>query len=144
MSFHKRYLFGFIIAAVFVGGMGSPRAAVADTGLYTTYLPVMITQTQPIFGMGATSLSPEHGLDGLVASGASWVRASNLFWRDVEPVESGEYHWNAPSVQAVEQEMLAASAHGLKLILVVRASPAWAIAPYKADCAPINPAKYAR
>jgi hypothetical protein len=94
--------------------------------------------------MGATSLSPEHGLDGLVASGASWVRASNLFWRDVEPVEGGEYHWDAPSVQAVEQDMLAASAHGLKLILVVRASPAWAIAPYKADCAPVNPAKYAR
>src|SRR4029079_4772694 len=84
------------------------------------------------------------GLEGLVASRTSWVRASNLLLRDVEPVESGEYHWDAPSVQIIEQEMLPARTHGLKLILVVRASPTWATAPYKADCAPINPAKYTR
>ena len=145
MPFHKCYLLGLIIAALLLAGVtGRPHAAAADTGLYTTYLPAMIAQTQTIFGLDATSLTPERGLDGLVASGTSWVRASNLFWRDVEPVEGGEYHWDAPSVQLVEQEMLAAGTHGLKLILVIRASPAWATAPYKADCAPINPAKYTR
>ena len=145
MPSHKCYLLGLIIAALLLASVtGRPRSAVADTGLYTTYLPSISVQTQPIFGMDATSLTPEHGLDGLVASGASWVRAGSLFWRDAEPVEGGEYHWDVPSVQLVEQEMLAAGTHGLKLILVIRSSPAWATAPYKADCAPINPAKYAR
>ena len=145
MPFHKCYLFGLIIAALLLAGVtGRPRAAAADTGLHTLYLPAMIAQTQTIFGLDATSLTPERGLDGLVASGASWVRASNLFWRDVEPVEGGEYHWDTPSVQLVEQEMLTAGTHGLKLILLIRASPAWATAPYQADCAPINPAKYTR
>jgi hypothetical protein len=145
MPFHKRYLFGLIIAALLLAGVsGRPRATAADTGLHTLYLPSMIAQTQTIFGLDATSLTPERGLDGLVASGASWVRASNLFWRDVEPVEGGEYHWDTPSVQLLEQEMLTADTHGLKLILLIRASPAWATAPYKADCAPINPAKYSR
>src|SRR6266508_549823 len=145
MPFHKRYLFGLIIAALLLAGAtGRSRSAAADTGLHTLYLPSMIAQTQTIFGLNATSLTPERGMDGLIALGTSWVRASNLFWRDVEPVEGGEYHWDAPSVQLVEQEMLTAGAHGLKLILVIRASPAWATAPYKADCAPINPAKYTR
>jgi hypothetical protein len=142
---HKYALFGLIIAAVLLTGVPNrlPTAAAA-TGPYITYLPAMHMQTQPIFGLGATRLTPERGLDGLIASGASWVRASNLLWRDVEPVEGGAYHWDAPSVQLVEQELLAAGTHSLKLILVIRASPTWATAPYQADCAPINPAKYAR
>jgi hypothetical protein len=145
MPFHKRSLFGLIIATLFLASVtGRPHAAAADTALYTTYLPAIMAQTQPIFGLDATSLTPAHGLDGLVASGTSWVRAGNLLWRDVEPVEGDAYHWDAPSVQLLEQEMLAASTHRLKLILVIRASPAWATAPYQADCAPINPAKYTR
>src|SRR5215216_5547689 len=96
MPSHKYYLLGLIIAALLlVGVTGRTHTAAADTRLYTTYLPVAVVmaQTQPIFGLDSTSLTPEHGLDGLVASGTSWVRASNLFWRDVEPVEGGEYHW---------------------------------------------------
>jgi hypothetical protein len=145
MPFHKCALLGLIIATLLVAGLGDrPRAAAAEPGMYTIYLASMIAQTQPIFGLNATALTPERGLDGLLASGTSWVRASNLIWRDVEPVEGGEYHWDAPSVQHVEQEMLTAAALGLKLILLVRSSPTWATAPYKADCAPINPTKYAR
>jgi hypothetical protein len=145
MPSHKYPLFGLIIAGLLLAGLtGRPRTAGADTGSHTLYLPSVIAQTQTIFGLDATSLTPERGLDGLVASGAIWVRASSLLWRDVEPVEGDGYHWDAPSVQLVEQEMLAASTHGLKLTLVIRSSPAWATAPYKADCAPINPAKYTR
>jgi hypothetical protein len=145
MPFHKCYLFGLIIAALLLASATSrPRAASADTELHRLYLPSITVQTQTIFGLDATSLTPQRGLDGLVASGASWVRASNLFWRDVEPVEGGGYHWDAPSVQLAERDMIAADRHGLKLILVIRASPAWSTAPYKADCAPINPAKYTR
>jgi hypothetical protein len=145
MPSHKGYLFGLLIAALLLASATDrPHTAAANTGVYTTYLPSVVAQTQMVFGLDATSLTPARGLDGLLASGTSWVRASNLFWRDVEPVEGGDYHWDAPSVQLVEQEMLAASQHGLKLILVIRASPTWATAPYQANCAPINPSKYAR
>jgi len=145
MPFHKCHLFGLIIAALLLAGaIGRPHAATADTGPYTVYLPAVSAQIPTIFGLDATCLTPERGLDGLLASGASWVRASSLFWRDVEPAEGGEYHWDAPSVQILEQEMLTASAHGLKLIVVIRASPTWATAPYQAACAQINPAEYAR
>jgi hypothetical protein len=145
MLSHKYYLFGLIATFLLLAGTaGGSRADAADTGPYTIYLAAMLTQSQSIFGLDATRLTPERGLVGLVASGTSWVRASNLLWRDVEPVEGKGYHWDAPSVQLIEQEMLAASAHGLKLIVLVRGSPSWATAPYRADCAPINPAKYNR
>jgi hypothetical protein len=138
-------LLGFMAAALaLAGAAGRPRASAADAGAYTLYLPSMVAQTQPIFGLDTSSLTPERGLDGLLSLRTSWVRANNLLWRDVEPVEGGGYRWDAPSVRLAEQDMLAASVHGLKLILVIRSSPAWATAPYKVDCAPINPARYAR
>jgi len=145
MPLHKYYLPGLIIAALLLPSLTTrSRTASADTELHRLYLPLIAVQTQTIFGLNATNLTPERGLDGLVASGASWVRASNLLWRDVEPVEGGGYHWDAPSAQLVERDMITAGTHGLKLILIIRGSPAWATAPYKADCAPINPAKYTR
>ena len=145
MPSHKYALLGLIIAALLLASAtGRPHTAAADIEHYTVALPAVIAQTQTIFGLDATSLTPERGLDGLLASATSWVRANNLLWRDVEPVEGGEYHWDAPSVQLLEQEMLTASTHGLKLILLIRSSPTWATAPYQADCAPISPAKYTR
>ncbi|HEU5102328.1 MAG TPA: hypothetical protein VFU22_25070, partial [Roseiflexaceae bacterium] len=132
------------VALIVAGAVGRRPARAADAELHRLYLPAVLARTQPIFGLDTTSLSPERGLDSLLALGTSWVRASNLFWRDVEPQEGQPYQWDTPSVQRAEQDMLTASAHGLKLILVVRASPTWATAPYQADCAPINPAKYAR
>jgi hypothetical protein len=138
-------LLGFMAAALALAGTAArPRASAADAQAYRVYLPSTLAQTQPIFGLDTTSLTPERGLDGLLALGTSWVRAGNLLWRDIEPVEGGEYHWDAPSVRLTEQDMLTASAHSLKLILIIRSSPAWATAPYRVDCAPINPAKYAR
>jgi hypothetical protein len=150
----KGAVIGLVIAmllCVYTAGLRSTTSAAAPPfvgiqtpALYTLYLPVAAARTDTIFGLGTTSLTPERGLDDIVALGTTWVRSGSLLWRDVEPVEGGGYHWDAPGVRAIEQEMLNASSHNLKLILIVRGSPAWATSPYKADCAPINPAKYAR
>jgi hypothetical protein len=95
--------------------------------------------------MVMNSIAPERGFDSLRAAGVTWIRSNNtLLWRDVEPVEGGGYQWNTPAMQGIEQEMLRASQAGLRFIMIVRGSPRWATTPYKADCAPINPAKYAR
>jgi hypothetical protein len=98
-----------------------------------------------VFGLVMTGIRPERGLDGALEAGIAWIRSdNNLLWRDVEPIEGAGYQWSAPSVQRVEQEMIRASQNNLKLIVIVRAHPRWATAPYKTDCAPINPSKYTR
>jgi hypothetical protein len=95
--------------------------------------------------MVMSSIAPERGFDSLRAAGVTWIRSNNsLMWRDVEPVEGGGYQWNTPAIQRIEQEMMLASQAGLKFILIVRGSPRWATMPYKADCAPIHPTKYAQ
>ncbi|NJN16551.1 MAG: hypothetical protein HC822_09895 [Oscillochloris sp.] len=66
-----------------------------------------------------------------------------MAWKDVEPVEGAGYNWDAPAVKALENDMITAAQSNLNVILVVRGSPRWAVTPYQADCAPINPAKYA-
>jgi hypothetical protein len=135
-----------LLIALFAGGIGSigwpPRAAAQATT--TIYMPIVRLPTETIFGLNMTRVAPGRGLTDVVALRTSWVRGSSLIWRDVEPVEGGEYHWDAPSVKLLEQEMQYASQYGLKLIVVVRSSPAWATKPYRADCAPIHPTKYAR
>ena len=105
------------------------------------------TPDQPasVFGVVMSSITPERGVDGAVTAGVRWIRSdNNLLWRDVEPIEGAGYQWNAPLVQRIEQEMILASGHQLRMIMVVRGSPRWATAPYQADCAPIHPRKYAR
>ena len=131
-------LFTASIAAI--GGL--PLAGAQSS--FTNYMPMMKLPSESIFGLNMTSVTPDRGLSDVVALGTSWVRGSNLIWRDVEPVEGGAYRWDAPSVKLLEQELQYASQNGLKFIVTVRSSPQWAIRPYQADCAPIHPSKYAR
>jgi len=143
---YTRWLGMALLIALSAGGIGSigrpPRAAAQLTT--AIYMPIVRLPTETIFGLSMTRVAPGRGLSDVVALRTSWVRGSSLIWRDVEPVEDGGYHWDAPSVQLLEQEMQYASQYGLKLIVVVRSSPAWATKPYRADCAPIHPTKYAR
>ncbi|MCS6880093.1 MAG: hypothetical protein RMK84_04245 [Oscillochloridaceae bacterium] len=57
----------------------------------------------------------------------------------MEPTRGGGYRWDAPAVRALEEELVRASQAGLPVILVLHGSPAWAVVPYQADCAPIAP-----
>jgi hypothetical protein len=116
--------------------------------LFPTPGPSPTPQPEPpvsFFGVVMTSIAPERGLDSAVAAGATWIRSNNnILWRDVEPIEGAGYHWDTPAMRLIEQEMIRASQHNLRLITIVRGSPRWATTPYAADCAPIHPSKYAR
>jgi len=143
---HARWLCAALLMAFFTastGPVGWPFTATAQQ-TNTIYLPIVRLPSENIFGLSMTSLAPERGLNDVVALRTSWVRGNSLIWRDVEPVEGGGYHWDAPSVRLLEQELQYASQYGLKFVLTVRSSPAWATKPYPADCAPIHPSKYAR
>lgn len=66
-----------------------------------------------------------------------WVRRSGLRWRDIESIPGGGYNWDLPAVRELEAQLAAASRRGIRVILVLQGSPAWAVTPYQADCAPI-------
>ncbi|MCG8353356.1 MAG: hypothetical protein MI924_36790 [Chloroflexales bacterium] len=111
---------------------------------HTAFLPFVVAgPAKPsVFGMQTGRLASEGNLQGLIALELSWVRRGALLWKNIEPVEGGDYRWDSPQTQAMEQEMITASQHNINLILVVLASPHWATEPYQATCAPINPDKY--
>ncbi|NNJ11435.1 hypothetical protein EKD04_013945 [Chloroflexales bacterium ZM16-3] len=124
----------------------APTAAPAQNTAATTqlFLPLVSTSaTDSIFGIEMARLDAANGLGLVTTSGTVWVRRNALRWRDIEPVRGGGYTWDNPQVQVIEQELIRANELGLRVILIVRGSPTWAVAPYDSGCAPINPAAYA-
>lgn len=151
LSRRARLLLGAWIALA----LAAPAAILAQQSSVrpAIYLPLVASTraTAPppalpsVFGMGMTRIAPERGFEGVVASGARWIRSDNsLLWKEVEPIEGAGYRWNSPAIKLLEQEVLRANQQNLKVIVLVRGSPRWATKPYKVDCAPINPDKYAR
>lgn len=119
-----------------------PNALPAASGS-RVYLP-LLTNNRPldtVFGIEMSQLAPTTGLNLVLTSGTGWVRRNAMLWSEIEPVEGAGYRWDVPSMQQLETEMLAASAGKLQLILVVRSSPNWAVAPYSAECGPVNSSK---
>ncbi len=74
------------------------------------------------FGMQAPDLT--ISLDELANSGATWVEsAHHVAWAEVEPTE-GTRNWAA--LAALDGEIQAATGEGLRVVLVVDSTPAWA------------------
>jgi hypothetical protein len=76
------------------------------------------------------------GGNEVAQAGTTWVRRNGLIWSDIEPTE-GVLDWSAAA--GLEAELVAASRLGLKIILVVRSTPAWAqMYPPDNRCGPIR------
>lgn len=108
------------------------------------YLPlVMNDHPRPsIFGVNAVGVADPRVARSLDSAKTGWVRSVNyLLWKDVQPTAGGGYNWNAPSVQRLERDMIAAAQNRLNLIVIVHGTPEWATA-YESDCAPIAPDNY--
>lgn len=119
----------------------SASSPASSAGPFRLFLPMSGGgPARGVLGVEIASIDPRQGLAGL---GAGWVRRNGLRWRDLEPTPGEAYRWDAPEVQALEAQLRAAATIGLRPILVLQASPAWAIEPFTADCAPINPRDYA-
>src|SRR5574338_1070878 len=107
---------GLLCLVIMLGlALHAAPAASQDAAQTTLYLPLVVSGEPPVsttlptsvFGAVMTRIDPARGLDDAIAAGARWIRSdNNLLWRDVEPVEGAGYHWDAPSVQLIEQEMI--------------------------------------
>jgi hypothetical protein len=117
--------------------------AVPAAPIYFLQLPFVLNGSRStIFGLEMSMIAPETGLDLVITSGTGWIRRNALLWNDVQPIENGAYNWDHPDIKQLEKELETASKHNLKVILEVRSSPAWAVRPYTAGCAPVNPTHY--
>lgn len=135
-----------LLLVMFVVVQVPTRAQDAVGGLATSttvYLPQLATPPAPnVFGIEMSRINAAKGLELLTATNTGWVRRNGLLWRTVERSQGGAYQWDAPSVLALEEDLRNAAAIGLNTVLIIRGSPAWAVSPYNADCAPINEASY--
>jgi hypothetical protein len=136
----RKHLFALLLLAALLAPIAAPMPAPAqDSGVSKVYLPsVRGSGNGPVFGIEMARLSAERGIDLVTTSGSRWVRRNALPWKLIEPAPGGGYSWDHPLVQQLEQDMIRASQLGINLVLVVNGSPAWAVIPHKADCAPIN------
>ena len=117
-----------------------PAAATAQPEPTATPLPTAppTPPEHPIMGVEMHRITSAGGLDLVRASGAGWVRLNALFWSEVEPQE-GQRAWETQST--LEAELAAASAAGLRVVLIVRSTPAWAQLYPGVACGPALPEK---
>jgi hypothetical protein len=134
----------------------SPAAAAPASSLYLPlvmkpgvaptpnilYLPLVMRNfpLQTIFGAEMAKLTSGGGLDQMVAANISWTRRNAVVWSSVEPTE-GTRKWSA--LAGLESELQDASSKGMRVILIVRSTPAWAQKVAGSFCGPIKAEKLA-
>lgn len=133
-----------LIIMVVIAGTAPVQPAQSNPADQTTiYLPMLASRLEPpVFGVEMRNIAHEKGLGMAISAGTYWVRRNALLWRFVETTEGGQYDWTDVRTQTLEQELISANRSGMQVILIVRSSPRWAVAPYRSDCAPINPDYY--
>ena len=133
-----------IFVLAFHQGEKPSQAALAASGLYTIYLPLLKDSSPAVPAMPATTIfgsemnpiSDGEGLEKMVDAGASWVRRNSIFWWAVEPVQGGGYNWSV--LANMEEEFLVARNNGLEIIVIIHGVPTWATAPpYNYACGPL-------
>lgn len=143
MQMMKHLIQRLIVFLTLMVVLSAPGGLTAQGAGTRVFLPLLPSQLPPTaFGIEMASITAERGLELASASGVGWIRRNSLLWRVVEPVEGAGYRWDDPLVKQLETELIAAAERDIRVILIVRSSPLWAVAPYTQGCRPINPAKY--
>jgi len=86
----------------------------------------------PGFGVEIARLNVDFSK--IQAMGAKWIRYNAVIWSDIES-EEGKYNWN--QLSQLEDAVKRANDAGLKIILIVRSTPAWAQKVAGSLCGPI-------
>ncbi len=98
-----------------------PTRAAAPT---QTYIPMVKAPFTPtVFGVSVYSIDNPGGLQQLADANISWTRR-DFRWSRVESFE-GERNWG--NVNDLEQEFINANANNINVVLIINATPDWAI-----------------
>jgi hypothetical protein len=129
----KRWLTAGLLVVCLLGLYTYSRVVTASTPKVSAssgpkvYLPLIFQgfPLRTVFGAEMSSITNSGGLTQVSQAGMSWVRRNALIWSDVEPT-LGMRNWTAPSVTALEQELINASSNNMQVVLIVRSAPSWA------------------
>ena len=102
----------------------------SDTSDYTP----SVLQPEGATAFGIEPNIPFANLDKVGTAGASYIRVNALDWALVEPTP-GERRWEATSIEAALKQ---ASEMGLKVVLIIRGTPAWAQKTPGSVCGPVK------
>ena len=153
-----RFIFGWFVVGLVMGGVNSSQAVnlsikddlnqdfVTEQNSSLLYLPITLNGNgspvlkDTVFGLEMRRISGQENLSAVTAADTAWVRRNGLLWSKVESVE-GVYRWDQQ--ESLEQELITAHQNGLRVILVVRATPEWAQKYSGVSCGPIREDKLA-
>ena len=99
------------------------------------YTPVVLANNTNIFGIETVGATGAQNAQFIAGAGAGWTRHSDLNWPQVEPTE-GVRNWD--SMAGLEEDLRQASARGIKVVLIVLRTPAWAQKIVGSGCGPIR------
>jgi hypothetical protein len=151
-----RFILTLFVIGLVGGVVTSPRAAnlpertdlnyarSAEQASSSLYLPITLNglpmPKDTIFGLEMSRISGQGNINAVTAANTAWVRRNGLLWSRVESIE-GTYIWDEQA--SLEQELITAYENGLRVILVVRSTPAWAQKYEGTYCGPIKESKLA-
>ncbi len=124
---------GLFASLIGVPGTAALGKTTTDTKIF---MPLVNRQVTTIFGSDATPISSKSGIVQLSNSGASWTRANDLLWAEIEPAQ-GVYNWGA--AKSFEDSVMMSSALNVNAIVNVKGIPAWANTVAGVSCSPIKP-----
>ena len=99
------------------------------------YTPALLTGNSNNFGIELAGTFGAENVQRVASAGATWTRRTDLNWSQVEPNE-GERHWETLSV--LEEDLRQASQRGIRVVLIVLRTPAWAQKYVGSGCGPIR------
>ncbi len=125
------------------GGAYLPLVVNDPTATPVTPVPTLAPTLQPsvpvtITGDSVFGVEMENVFTGgtlLANKGTTWVRRNALAWSAVEPIQ-GARNWS--NVIALERELVEAARLNMKVILIVRSTPAWARKYTHSECGPVR------
>jgi hypothetical protein len=153
-----RFIFILLVIGLVMGGVNSSQAidltkkadsnigSLAEQNSSLLYLPITLNGKgtaalkDTVFGLEMRRISGQENLNAVTAADTAWIRRNGLLWSKVESVE-GVYRWDQQ--ESLEQELMTAHQNGLRVILVVRATPEWAQKYKGVSCGPIREDKLA-
>lgn len=113
----------------------------ADATTSTIYLPlVSVPDPRVLIGYDLRMNRGAHAEPLLAALPATWARAGDLVWAQIEPTR-GVYSWEAAAT--LETNIRRLRAAGIEPIVLVQIAPEWARRLAGRTCSPVAPEAYA-